>query len=111
MAAMFNGGRVPTKSIPEKSRNPADCGDADPCHIWNTAIGEILLEQTNDLPAIDQCLQLGRRAKVFEKIATFSCALQADHRFEKGILVAFALAGCVVPIGFHDFESVINVVM
>ncbi len=62
MLAMFDRGRVPTKSITQESRNPADCGDADRRHIVNTAIGEMLLQQTNDLPAIDQCLQLGRRA-------------------------------------------------
>ncbi len=62
MVGMFDGGRVPTKSITEESRNPTDCGDADPRHIVNTAIGEIPLQQTNDLPAIDECLQLGRRA-------------------------------------------------
>jgi len=62
MAAMFNGGRVATKSITEESRNATDCGDADPRHIVNLAIREILLQQTYDLPAIDQCLQLGWRA-------------------------------------------------
>jgi len=62
MAAMFNGGRVATKSITQESRNPTDCGDADPRHIVNSAIREILLQQTYDLPAIDQCLQLGWRA-------------------------------------------------
>jgi hypothetical protein len=77
----------------------------------NTAIREILLQQTNDLPAIDQCLQLGWRAQVFEKIATFSCALQADHRFEKGIFVAFALSGCVVSIGFHGIKFVTVLLM
>ena len=62
MAAMFDGGRVAAKSITQESRNPTDCGDADPRHIVNTAIGEILLQQADDLPAINQCLQLGWRA-------------------------------------------------
>ena len=62
MAAMFDGGRVAAKAITQESRNPTDCGDADPRQIVNTAIGEIPLQQTNDLPAIDECLQLGRRA-------------------------------------------------
>ncbi len=62
MDAMFDGGRVAAKSITQESRNPADRGDADPRHIMNTTIGEILLQQTSDLPAINQCLQLGRRA-------------------------------------------------
>jgi hypothetical protein len=74
-------------------------------------IGKISLQKAYDLPAIDKCLQLGRRAQVFEKIATFSCALQADHRFEKGIFVALALAGSVVSVGFHSADSKGNLVM
>ncbi len=53
MAVTFDGGRVPTESVSQESRNPTDCGDADPRQIVNTAIGEVLLQKTNDLPAIN----------------------------------------------------------
>ena len=82
MAVTFDGGCVAAKSVSQESRNPADRGDTDAGHIVYATIGKISLQKTNDLPAIDQCLQFGWRAQVFEKVTTFTRVLQAAYRFE-----------------------------
>lgn len=101
--AMFDGGRVAAKSIIQETCYPTDCSDADARHIVDAAIREILLQKSNDLPTIDQRLQFRRRAQVFEKVTTIAHVLQTVHRSEKGIFIAFSLAGSVVSIGFHAF--------
>jgi hypothetical protein len=105
--AVLDGGFVAAKPVTQESRNPADRGDADAGHVMNAPIGDILLKQANNLPAIDQRLQFGRRAQVFEKVSAFGGILQADHRIEEGVFVAFSLACGVVSIGFHSFGKLI----
>ena len=58
---MLESGRVAAESVAQESRDPADRGDADPRHIVNATIREILLQQAYDLPPIDQRLELRRR--------------------------------------------------
>lgn len=109
MTAAIEGGRVAAESVSQESRYPTDRGDTDASHIVDTAIGKVLLQQAHDLPAIDQCLQFSWRTQVFEKVTTFVRVLQAGHRSEKGIFVAFALTARVVSIGFHSLESTSNI--
>lgn len=54
--AMFDGGRVAAKAVTQKTRYPADRGNANAGNVMDAAIGEAFLQMTNDLPAIDQCL-------------------------------------------------------
>ena len=108
---MFYCSRVATEAIAQETRNPTDCSDADARQFVNTTIGEVLPQQTNDPPAIYQCLQLGRCAQVFEKVATFARVPEAVYSLEKGIFVASALAVRVISIGLHDFESLVNVIV
>lgn len=59
---MLDSGRVAAKPVTQESRNPADRGDADSRQVVNPAVGEVFLQKADDLPAIDECLQLRRRA-------------------------------------------------
>lgn len=56
LVAPFDGDFVAAKAIAQESRNPAYRRDADAGHSMNAAIREILLQQANNLPAIDQRL-------------------------------------------------------
>ena len=98
---MLDGGRVTAMTIGEEPRDASDRGDTDPGHVVDAAIGKVFLQQADDPPAIDQRLQLGRRAQVLEKIAAFAQILQADDRSEEGVLIAFLLPGRFVSVGFH----------
>ena len=98
---MLECGCVTAKAVAHKARNPANRGDADPGHVVNPAIGEILLQKTDDSPAIDQGLQLGRRTQVLEKITTFTEILQADDRPEERVFIIFLLPGRFISVGFH----------
>ncbi len=82
MISTFDGGLVAAEPVTQESCDAANCSDAYAGHIVYAAIGEILSQQANYLPAINQCLQLSWCAQVLEKIATFLRALQAVHRFE-----------------------------
>ncbi len=99
---MFDCSRVAAKSIAQETRYPTDRRDTNAGHVVDAAIGEILLQIANDLPAIDQRLQLRWRAQVLEKFTTFLNVLETVHRAKKGIFVAFLLADSVVAVGFHD---------
>ena len=61
-ARMPEGGCIAAEAVSHKSRNPADSSDADPCDVVNLPIGQVLLQKTDDAPAINQGLQLGWRA-------------------------------------------------
>lgn len=99
--AALDGFRVSTKPVAQESRDATDRGDADACQIVDTTIGKILLQKADDLPAIDQCLQLRWCAQVFEKATTFGRILQASHSFKKCIFIAGFLIGGVMTIWFH----------
>ena len=103
---MFDGGSIAAEPIAQETRYPADRRDTHAGHIVDAAIGKFLLQKTNDLPAIDQCLQLRRRAQVLEKVTNFLNILQAVHCAEKGIFVAFLLAGGIVSVRFHGLAMV-----
>lgn len=101
VSGVLDRGLVAAESVTQEPRHAADRRDADAGHIVDLSIGEILLKEAGDLPAIGERLELGWRAQVFEKITTFGQVLQADDGPEQGVLVAFALARCVLSIGFH----------
>ncbi len=104
---MFDRSRVAAKSVTEEARYPADRGDANAGQIVDAAIGESFLQKANDVPAIDQCLQLRGGAQVFEEVTAFGQVLKPVHRFKKGIFIAFPLADSVVSVGFHTRTNVI----
>ena len=58
----INRGRISAKSITEEARNPTDGGYADAGHVVYAAIGEISLQKTDYLPAINKRLKLRGRA-------------------------------------------------
>jgi hypothetical protein len=48
----------------------------------DASIGQALLEQLDDLPAVDQCLELGRRTQIPEKSTAFLDVPETDNRPE-----------------------------
>jgi hypothetical protein len=67
----------------------------------DATIGKILLEQADDLPAIDQRLEFGGRAQVFKEISALVHVSQGIHSPEKIILAALPLRSGVIPVRFH----------
>jgi len=94
-------GSVATEAISEETRNPANGRHADASQVVNLAVGETLLEQLNDLPAINQRLQLGRSTQIAKKIAALGGCLEAYHRAKQGILGCSLLALRVLSVRFH----------
>ena len=109
--AVFNGSRVATEAIAQESRDPTDRGYTDARHVVDSAIGEILLQKSDDLPAVNQRLQFRWCTQILEKITTIAHTLEAIHRFEKGVFIAFLLPGGFVAIGFHAVGSFFVVLM
>lgn len=108
MVAGFDGGEVAAIAVTQESCDPTDRGDADACQFVYATIGKIALQKANHLPAIDECLQFGRRAQILEKVSALLRALQATHCFKKRIFVASSLSGSLVLLGFHSLESPAN---
>ena len=108
---VFNGGRVATEAVAQESRDPTDRRYTDARHVVDTAIGEVLLQKSNDLPAVNQRLQFRWCTQILEKFTTIAHTLKAIHRIEKVVFIAFLLAGGFVAIGFHAFGSFFFVLM
>ena len=63
----FDGRLVAAKAIREEAGDTSDRRDADARQIVNAAIGQPLFEVFDDLPAINEGLEFGRRAQILEK--------------------------------------------
>jgi hypothetical protein len=82
LADAIEGGSIATESVAQESRNTADSCDADTSQVMDASIGQALLEQLDDLPAVDQCLELGRRTQIPEKSTAFLDVPETDNRPE-----------------------------
>ena len=101
MACPFYGGAVAAETIGQESCDAADGGDADAGQVVNLALGQVLLEVLDDLPAIDEGLEFRWRAEVLEEITTLGPGLQADYGREQRVFGALLLTFGFVAIGFH----------
>ena len=83
------------------SRDAPDRRYADTGQVVNLAVGQVLLQQLDHLPAILERLQLRRGAEVLEEIAALVDRSQADDGFEKRVLGRFLAALTVVTVRLH----------
>lgn len=74
--SVFEGGFVAAEAIGETACDPADGGDAHPGQIVDSAIGKVLLQQLDDLPPVDECLQLRGRTQILEEISALVNVIQ-----------------------------------
>lgn len=111
MLRLFYRGCVAAESIAQVTCNPADGCDAHPGQVVYAPVREVLLQESHDLPPVNQCLELGRCAQVLEKIATVRRCLQTHHGIEQRVLIALALAVSFVAIGFHSILFLLSVTM
>jgi len=58
----LDGELVASESVAEEAGNAADCRDTDTGQVMNLAVRQALFEVLNDLPAINERLELGGRA-------------------------------------------------
>ena len=65
---MFQGGRIAAETVGKKAGDPANRGYAYAGQIVNAAVREVLLQELNDLPTVDERLQFRRGTKVLEEI-------------------------------------------
>ena len=61
-AGMLESGCIAAEAVGHESRNPADGCDADASDVVNPPIWQVLLQKTDDAPAVDEGLQFGWRA-------------------------------------------------
>ena len=99
---------VAAESVRYEPCNTAYGGDADAGQVVNPAVGQVLLQQLDDVPAVDECLKLSWRAQVLEEPAAFIDRVQAANRLEKCILGGFLVPGAVVTVGLHNCSSVLT---
>jgi hypothetical protein len=72
LAGTFYCRLVSAESIAHKPRYASDGGNTDAGPVVYLPVGQVPLQQFNDLPAINQCLKLRGRAQVLEEISTFT---------------------------------------
>jgi len=94
-------------SISQATRNAPDGGNADTGQIVYFSVGKTLPKVFDDLPSIDQCLELGGSTKVFKEIAAFSNILQTDYSLKKFIFSTCLLTPSVIAIRFHERTNVL----
>ena len=61
---------VAAEAVAQEARNAANRRDANARQVVDPAIGQVLLQQFHDLPAINERLQFRRCAQVFQEIST-----------------------------------------
>ena len=94
-------------SISQATRNAPDGGNADTGQVVYFSVGKTLPKVFDDLPPIDQCLELGGSTKVFKEIAAFSNALETDYGLKKFVFSTCLLTLSVVSIRFHECTNVL----
>src|SRR5262245_56188430 len=83
--------------------------DQEPCHaadrrdghardLVNLAIGQAVLEVLHYGPAVDERLELGRRAQIAEELLAFRLVAQAQDRAIEPLLCASGVPGRSVAI-------------
>lgn len=82
---------VAAKSIGEEAGNAADGGNADTREIVNLAIGKVLLQVFNHLPAVHERLKLRWCTQVFEEIPALCSRSKANDGLEKRVLCGMLL--------------------
>ena len=108
LVCTFDCGLVTAIAVCQKPRYAANGRYTHACQLVDLTVGQALLQVFNDLPTIDECLELGRSAKVLEEVAAFNGRLEADDCLEKGVLCLGLLALCVGSIRFHGCINVLT---
>ena len=109
-ALLFQAGggkRVAAVAVRQVTRDATDRRDADTRLLVNLAIGDALLQQGNDGPAIRQRLQLGGRAQVAKERPALLDAAQGEDGAEQRPFRQHLLAGGKCPMLFHNAVLVI----
>jgi len=100
---------IPTKAIRQAAGDAPDGGDADASKVVDLSVGEVLFEVFNDLPTVEEGLELGWSAEVLEEITAFIDAFQADNGLEERVFGACLLAFGVVSVRFHLCSNAVSV--
>src|SRR5262245_4569963 len=82
----------------QEPRDAADRRDGHARDLVNLAIGQAVLEVLHDRPAVDERLELGRRAQVAEELLAFRLVTQAQDRAVEPLLRASRVPGGPVAI-------------
>ncbi len=73
----------------------------------NLAVGEVLLQQFHHVPPVNESLQFGGRAQVFEEIAALIDRFERYDGREQGVLGRVLLAFGFVSIGLNGSTNVL----
>jgi hypothetical protein len=100
-------GLITARAIDQAASNPTDRRNANASKVVNFSIGQIFLEILNDLPAVNQRLELCRGAKIFKKTTYFLGISHCGECPDEGRFGTFLLTVCFVSIRLHVCTNVI----
>jgi hypothetical protein len=96
---------VAAEAVAEEAGDAADRGHADAGQFVNAPVGQVLLQKLYHLPAVDQRLQLRRRAQVLEEIAALGTVLQRNDCRNSASSQRFAVFLESWRLGFTNFGA------
>ena len=100
-------GLITARAIDQAASNPTDRRNANASKVVNLSIGQVFLEILNDLPSVNQRLELCRGAKILKKTADFLAVSHCGKRPDEGLFCTLLLTVCFVSIRFHSCTNVI----
>ena len=98
---------ITARAIDQAASDPTDRRNADASKVVNLSIGQVFLEVLNDLPSIDESLELCRGAKILKKTADFLGISHCGEGPEERLFGTLLLAVCFVTVRFHSCTTVI----